>query len=325
MAAHLQRVEALPDVETVALASSPVPQPAGVEFTVVGASETGAAPARGAGSYSMVSGGYFSTLRIPLLHGRTFDDGDVKGRPPVAIVNAEFARRYWPGRTALQQQIHAGPGPRAATLTIVGVVGDVRPPRQRENSPQIYVPISQQDEPSVALLVRPKAGRSVATAAVKQAIWSVMPQQAVFSVQPLDEVLARAVERERAIAALLACLAALALIMSTAGVYTVVTYVTARRTREIALRRAMGATVYDVIALLAGQTFRWAVAGLVVGLGLAAAVSGALIAAVPGLLRFEPATAGALGFVYLAVVAVAIGMPALRALRLEPAHALRTE
>jgi hypothetical protein len=273
----------------------------------------------------MVSGGYFSTLRIPLLHGRTFDDGDVRGRPPVAIVNAEFARRYWPGRTALQQQIHAGLGPRAATLTIVGVVGDVRPPRQRENSPQIYVPISQQDEPSVALLVRPRAGRVVPTVAVKQAIWSVMPQQAVFSVQPLDEVLARAVERERAIAALLACFAALALIMSTAGVYTVVTYVTARRTREIALRRAMGATVYDVLALLAGQTFRWAVAGLTVGLGLVATVSGALIAAVPGLLRFEPATAGALALLYLAVVAVAIGMPALRALRLEPAHALRAE
>ncbi|HEV8395257.1 MAG TPA: ABC transporter permease [Vicinamibacterales bacterium] len=322
---YLQRVAALPDVEAIALASSPVPQPAGVEFTVVGASEAEAAPVRGTGAYSMVSGGYFSTLRIPLLQGRTFDDGDVKSRPPVAIVNAEFARHYWPGRTALQQQIHAGPGPRAATLTIVGVVGDVRPPRQRENSPQIYVPISQQDEPSVALLVKPRAGRSVATAAVKQAIWSVMPQQAVFSVQPLDDVLARAVERERAIAALLACFAALALIMSTAGVYTVVTYVTARRTREIALRRAMGATVYDVLALLAGQTFRWAVAGLTVGLGLAAAVSGALIVAVPGLLRFEPATAGALAIVYLAVVAVAMGMPALRALRLEPAHALRTE
>jgi hypothetical protein len=273
----------------------------------------------------MVSGGYFSTLRIPLLQGRTFDDTDVKGRPPVAVVNAEFARRYWPRRSALQQQIHAGPGPRAATLTIVGVVGDVRPPRQRENSPQIYVPISQQDEPSVAVLVRPRAGQTVPTARVKQAIWSVMPQQAVFSVQPLDDVLARAVERERAITALLACFAALALIMSTAGVYMVVTYVTARRTREIALRRAMGATIYDVLALLAGQTFRWAVAGLAAGLVLAAVVNSALVAALPGLSRFEPATAGALALTYLAVVGVAMGMPAVRALRLEPANALRSE
>ena len=317
---YLEQVSALPDVRAAALTSAALPGPAGIEFTIIdGAGE------RGNASYQMVSGTYFSVLGIPMLEGRTFTDFDVFGRAPVAIVNAELARRFWPGRSALQQQLRAGPGPRAATMTVVGVVGNVRPPRQLGDVPQIYVPILQQDEPSAALLVRPRPGTTVAVASIKQAIWSVMPQQAVFSVEPLNDVLSRAMADERAVAALLAVFAMLALVMSTAGVYTLVTYITTRHTREIAVRRALGATAFDVLSLLAGQTFRWTLVGLVAGVAAAAAMNGLLASAVPGLSRFHVSTGAVIAAAYLIAVAAAMGAPALRAMRLAPATALRAE
>jgi len=322
---YLERISQLPGVEAVALTSSPVPPPPGVEFTVVGQPADAAALARQSASYQMVSGEYFAVLRIPLLQGRTFNETDVAGRQPVAIVSAELARRLWPGRSALGQQIHAGPGPRAATMSIVGVVGNVRSPRQLEDAPQIYVPILQQDEPSVALLVRPRPAALVSASSVKQAIWSIVPQQAVFGVRPLDEVLSQAMDGDRAIAILLASFALLALAISTAGVYTVVTYITARRTREIALRRAIGATAYDVLTLIAGPTLTWTIGGLLAGIAGAVAVSGVFAAALPGVATIDAATVALLAGVYLTVVAAAMCVPALRALRLEPAGALRAE
>jgi ABC-type antimicrobial peptide transport system permease subunit len=255
--------------------------------------------------------------------------GDAEGRPAVAIVNEEMARRAPVGESILGRQIRSGEGPRDATRTIVGVVGNVRPMFQVGDVPQIYVPLLQQDEPSVALLVRTRSGAAAPSSppidAVKRAIWSVVPQQAVFGVEPLPEVLSGRIADHRAVAMLLSGFALLAFVMSVAGVYTVVAYLVSRRTREIALRRAIGARAGDVLVLLAGPTFRWAAAGIGAGIAGAVAASRSLGAVVTGVIPLDGMTLLVVCGAYLLVVAVAMGVPALRALRLDPATALRAE
>lgn len=321
---YLDRIAAVPDVQAAAVASTPIASGAGVEFSIESRGSDAATLSRQQASYQIVSLDYFSVLGIPLRQGRTFGRDDATGRPPVAMVNEEMARRFWPGASPIGREIRAGQGPRAATMTIVGVVGNVRPMFQRGDVPQIYVPSLQQSEPSIFLLVR-HGPRPASIEAVKQAIWSVQPQQAVFSIRPLTEIASAPIQDQRVVATLLGSFAALALIMSCAGIYGVVSYLTSRRVKEMAIRQAMGATKRDVVGLLAGQTFGWTIAGLLAGVGGAVAASGALRAAVGNVGQLTATTVIGVAAVYLVVAALAMSVPAIRALRLHPSSALRAE
>jgi putative ABC transport system permease protein len=271
-----------------------------------------------------VSPDYFATLGIPLREGRVFANDDVTGRPPVAIINEEMARQFWSGQSAIGHQLASGVGPRAAVTTVVGVVGNVRPPLQTGIGPQIYVSYLQQSEPSITLLVRNAAG-VVSPEAIKQAVWSVEPDQPLFDIRPMSEVVAQSVAQPRLVAEMLGGFALLALVMSGMGVYMVVTYLTSRRAREIALRRAIGADSVAVVTLLAGQTMRWTLAGLAIGIAGAVAASGALRRTLIGIGTLDAWTVSLAAAVYLLVVAIAVGVPAARALRLDPATVLRAE
>ena len=210
-------------------------------------------------------------------------------------------------------------------MTVVGVVGNVRPVFQAEDVPQIYASSLQQNEPSVLLLVRPATGVALPLDAVKQAIWSVEPRQAVFSIRPMEELIAERTMLQRAVAALIGGFAILAFVMSITGVYAVVTYLTSRRVKEIALRRAIGARSQDILSLLAGPSLRWTMAGVVVGVAGAVAGSAALRATLTGVVPLDAVTLVVTGVSYVAVVAGAICVPALVALRIDPATALRSE
>lgn len=322
---YLEEVARVPAVVAATITSAPLPGFPENPFTIVGQAADAAALSRQSASYQVVSGGYFSVLRIPLRQGRTFAADDIAGRPPVAIVNEEMARRFFPGQSPLGQQVRSGPGPRAATMTIVGVVGNVRPMFQQGDVPQIYVPVLQQEEPSVALMVRSEPGRAVPVQAVKRAVWSVVPQQAVFGVVPMDDLVADRMADHRVVAMLLGSFAFLALVMSVTGIYTVVSYLMSRRTKEIALRRAIGARGVDVLTLLAGSAFRWTIAGILAGVGGAVAAGQALRSAIAGIVTLDAWTVVLVSTLYLLVVALAMSAPALRALRIDPATALRAE
>ena len=228
-------------------------------------------------------------LRIPLRDGRIFAEDDIVGRPPVAIVNEEMARRFWPGQSAVGQQIRAGQGPRAANLTIVGVVGNVRPVLQTGAVPQIYVSYLQQNEPSISAPGSAGTGRDRFSRRHQEG--RVVGRAGSTGLRhPSDDddrvaVVGRRRAPWRCCSAALRCSR---LFMSATGVYTVVTYLTSQRIKEIALRRAIGAGSRDVLRLLAGQTFRWTFIGLVVGVAGAFAGSGALRGAVPGVVQVEP-------------------------------------
>jgi putative ABC transport system permease protein len=321
---YLDRIAALPGIESAAVTSVALPNRAGSGFSVVGSGNSSTSR-QDVASFQIISPGYFSVLRIPLKEGRSFLASDISGRLPVAIVNEELARRAWPGQSAIGRQITAGEGPRAATMTVVGVVGNVKTVFQAGDEPQIYASSLQQNEPSMLLLIRPAASTRLPLDAVKRAIWSVEPRQAVFSIRPMEELIAERTMLQRAVAALIGGFATLAFVMSITGIYAIVTYLTSRRVKEIALRRAIGARTYDVVSLLAGAAFRWTMAGVLAGAAGAVLGSGLLRATVPGVVALNTITVVVIGISYLAAVACAVCVPAVVAMRIDPAAALRAE
>ena len=322
---YLDRIASQQGIAHAAMSSSVLPRWAGTPFTIVGRSESDAARSRQSTSYQIVSPGYFATLGIPLREGRTFSPADSSGASPVAIVNEEMAKRHWPADSPVGQRIRAGVGPRDAIMTIVGVVGNVRPMMQTEDVPQLYVSYQQQSEPDMMLLLRPRDGTALPLDAVKRAIWSVEPRQAVFAIRTMDELLAQSVQGHRVVAMLLGTFAALAFVISIAGIFAVVSYLTSRRVKEIALRRAIGAQPADVIRLLAGQTFGWTLVGLAAGATAATLASNALRATIPGIVPLDAPLVAITSVAYLAIVTLAALLPALKALRIDPASALRAE
>ncbi len=324
-AQYLDRVSRVPEVAAAAMSSSVLPGFPGTPFTVVGQPVEASAQAREPASYQIVSPDYFAVLRIPLRRGRTFAPTDDAASTPVALVNEELVRRHLAGRAPIGQRIRAGSGPRDATMTIVGVVGNVRSVGQPEDVPQLYVSYLQQAEPNMFVLVRAAPGATPPVEAVKRAIWSIEPRQAVFSVRAVDEMLSQSLQGSRAVINLIGTLAVLATTMSMAGVFAVVSYLLARRQKEVALRRAVGATGSDVVWLLSSQTLRWTLGGLVAGVAAAVATSRALRATVPNLTELGIPLLATTCVLYLVVVVAAMLVPAVRALRIDPATALRAE
>jgi ABC-type antimicrobial peptide transport system permease subunit len=215
--------------------------------------------------------------------------------------------------------------------TIIGVVGDVRPTHRLEVPPQIYTSYLQHSEPNATLLVKTAAGQGAPIDAIKQAIRTVVPEQAIFDIRPLTAVIAQSTNTPRLMTRLLGSFAILAVALALLGVYTVVSYLTARRTKEVALRRAIGATPNDVLRLLGVPTLGWTAGGIAIGV-VATAWLMRLVPSVAnsfGLpeesLRLDPPTIVAAMILYAIVVCLAVLAPAARALRVQPASILRAE
>ena len=328
---YVRRVAAVPGVAHAAVTDAPLHGFAGVEFAIMGRPDDAATLSTQRASWRIVSGSYFKLLGIPMLAGRTFEDGDSVNSPAVTVINEEMARRFWPGQNPVGQQVRTGVGPRSRVATIIGIAGNVRPPHQLEMVPQIYMSYLQQSEPNITLLVRPSTGMAVSAEAIKQAVWSVAAEQPLYDIQSFENVVARSMATPRHLTRLLGSFATLALVMSTLGVYTIVSYLTARRSKEVALRRAIGATPQDVLRLLGLPTLRWTVAGLIVGL-VAAVGSTRVLSSMAGQLNMpegailmRPSMVVLTSALYITAVGVAVLVPAARALRIQPGTILRAE
>ena len=323
---YLEQLRAIPGVASVAMASPPLPLFPATNFVVDRTAADAATLSAQRAAYTIVSPDYFPTLKIRLLAGRMFTDDDRAGRPAVAIVNEEMAQRFFQGQSVVGSQLRAGEGPRSAHMTIVGVVANVRPAMQLEPIPQVYVSYLQQAEPSMSLLVRSDQARPFTLDAIKQAIWSVEPDQPLFDARPLPDLLFdMTAEPRRGLAMLLGSGALLAVIISSAGMFTLVTYVTARRRREIALRRVIGAGIGDVLRLVSGPTILWTCLGLIAGLAVAVAGSGIVRANFAGVAPTDAGLLATISLLYLTVGGAAVCAPALSALRDDPATILRSE
>lgn len=321
---YLDHIAAMPGIEAAAAATPlPLRTPPAANFSIEGRPADLASVERQPATFQIVSSDYFKVLRIPLREGRFISSGDLPDRPRVTVISETMARRYWPGESPLGRVIRVG----ASAMTVVGVVGDVQAtPLDTKPVAQIYVAHLQQFEPNMNLLVRTAPGSGVTAEAIKKAIWSVSPDQPVFNIQPLPQVISTSLAEQRYIAMLLVGFAGLALFMSATGVYTVVSYLVARRTHEIAVRMAIGAGAGDILRLVSGQTLGWTVAGLAVGVAVTIASSGVTRTALRGVSELDVSTMTALVVFYLAVAGCAVCAPVARALRfLDPAAALRAE
>jgi predicted permease len=281
-------------------------------------------------SSSGVTPDYFKAMGIRLLRGREFTTADRAGSELVAIVSATVARLYWPGRDALGQCMmfkrQGGPCRR-----VIGVVDDVHAFHLFENSwIQLYIPLDQDREPfdkAGVLIARaaPGAVRSLLPI-VRNAVTSAGPGTSNgWNLQPFDDILAPELAPWRISAALFTALAILALTVGITGVYGAVSYTASRRTREIGVRRALGATGIDIVALVMSESMSVTAIGVLVGVG-ASLLSARLIATlIYGVSPRDPVSLAGAAMLLLAAATAACIAPARRATRVDPLIALSAE
>lgn len=274
-----------------------------------------------------VSEDYFTTMAIPLLRGRVFTHRDDSSVPPVAVVNDAFARATWPGESAVGKRFHVG-GADGEVVEIVGVVGDIQDLILGETpKPYVFRPITQVYRSDVTLLVHTTADPSSLSTALRQTITGLDPTLPTFDVRTMDEHLrnGQALLFTRIGSALASAFGALALVLATVGVYGVVSYSVAQRTREIGVRVALGARLPAILRLVVGQGLRLAWMGVAVGMALAIATTGAMSSILYGVAPRDPIVLGGVALILLIVAAAASLVPARRATRIDPLTAFKAE
>ena len=274
-----------------------------------------------------VSPDYFKVMGIPLRSGRAFTAADNLDAPQVVIINETMARRYWPNEDAVGKRFrYGGARSTAPLMTIVGVVADMR--RTGFDAPvryETFLPSTQRVVPFLTLVVRTTGDPLAMVAPVRAQFRSLDPEQPVFEVASMDQLLSAMIAQRRFSMALLGMFAALALVLGVVGVYGVTAYLVTQRTREVGVRLALGAQPSQVVGLVVRQGMVLAAVGL--GGGLAGAlVAGRLMRGLLyGVSPYDAATlAGVTTVIALATLA-ANWVPALRAARVDPLAALRSD
>jgi len=274
-------------------------------------------------NYRSVSPHYFDALSIPIVRGRAFTPQDSASSEPVAIVDASFARVYFPGENAVGQRLQIGNGS-GKVSTIVGVVGEVRYTGLDVTArPTMYVPFEQNVFSSTWVLVRSKGAPTADSVTARAVLHRIDPSLPAYSMNPLTAIVSDSVDQRRFSMLLLGAFALVALFLAAVGLYGVVAYSVSLRTREIGLRMAIGARPGDVLRMVVGGGMRLAVAGVVTG-----SVAAVLLARVVSTMLFDvspsdPVSHGLTAAALLAVSAVACYVPARRAMRVDPIIALQ--
>lgn len=274
--------------------------------------------------WNIVSPGFFELLRMPMAEGRTFTEADRDGAPRVAIVNERFAALAWPGQSALGKRLVIDRG----DLTIVGVARDARlhiignPPQ-----PYLFVPIYQQPFLRAELLVRHDAALASAAmvAPVRQMVRAANPYLPVVATNTLAEVAAFGMVPQRLAATLAGTLGAAGLVLAAIGLYGLMAYAVASRTREIGIRQALGADAGTIVRMFVRQGLTLASIGSAAGLALGLALGFAIQSLLFGISPLDPIAVGGTIAAMLLVGLAASYLPARRASAVTPLAALRSE
>jgi putative ABC transport system permease protein len=282
------------------------------------------APAKGQEPKAMFNTagvGYFETIGIPLVKGRTFNEHDAADTPPIIVINQTMARQYWPDADPIGQQVHFVDV--NLTATVVGIVGDAKQYELNERpQPQIYDCYSQDPNIFGTLVVRTQVEPLSLAPAVKQAVWAVDREQPVWKVRTEEYLLNNNVAGRRFVLSLMLGFAGLALLLTALGLYGVMAYTVTQRTHEIGVRMALGAQPSDVLKLVLKQGLVLALVGIAAGLVGAFFVTRFLSTLLFGVSALDPLTFAA---VALVVTLVACYIPARRATKVDPMIALRYE
>jgi len=326
----LAAIQALPGVTAAAASTSfPLAFDSPHEYVAVGVDGITLNPDRGE-SYTglrAVTPDYFATLGIPLVSGRTFGASDRAGTDPVAVANGRLAARYWPNGDAVGSTVVLDPDTRTARRArIVGVVGNAgRGVMGDAPPPVLYLPHAQQPAAHMVVVAR-TAGEPVAFApSLGRAIRALDPDVPIYDVRTMDDIVRRWLRDDRMLAGFLAGLAALALGLASVGLFGMMAFLVAGRTREIGIRVALGATKADVLGLVMRRCLRLAVTGVLAGLLLSAPIGYAVASWLYGVSAADPLSYLGVTTLLLAIAMTAGYLPARRALRIDPMTALRHE
>ena len=274
---------------------------------------------------SWVDGEYFDTLAVPLLRGRTFGAADSLASPGVAIVNDVFVRTYWPGSDPIGRRFRTR-GLGGPEFEVVGVVGDYKVETVGEKpTPYVHFALTQRSFSNEVLIARSATDASALLAAMKREVLAIEPHTVFIEGQPMEAQVDAALLPARLAAQTASIVGLVATVLAAIGLYGVIAYAVARRTREIGIRMALGAAPGGVIRMVMRQGLSVASAGLAVGLLLAWLAARAIVSGLYGVSAMDPAAWSAAVGLSLISAAAANFIPARRASRVDPSIALRTE
>jgi putative ABC transport system permease protein len=271
-----------------------------------------------------VSGDYFRTLRLPLVQGRVITDGDDNNFQPVVVLSESVVRSSWPDSNPIGARVRMSrkDGP---WLTVVGVCGDVTDWFFSRPQPRAYVSFLQTPSPYASILVRTKSAPKQVVAAARAEILKVDRTQPIFNVKSMEQQITERTSGVRASAVSMTTYALIAMFLAVSGIYEVISYSVAQRTREIGVRMALGANRASVLKMTLAEAARAGAIGLGIGIPVALGLNCLLSSVLYGVIRVDAET-----FAWIAVImgasALAAGyVPALRAARVDPTTALRNE
>ncbi|MBA3714242.1 MAG: ABC transporter permease [Pyrinomonadaceae bacterium] len=334
----IERVEAIPGVQSATLSRTPPLSGASRQSNVLIEGREG--PNRTSNSESTsgnpdtgenltlaspVALKYFETMSIPLLRGRDFTAQDREGAPGVIIINETFARRYFPDQDPLGKRLSLS-GAKGPWLEVVGLARDGKYITLGETSaPMVYQSILQRHETGMTLLIRTGGDPSNFAAGVRREVQTIEKNLPVPNIRPMTELLNNSLFPARMGAVLLGVFGLLALLLAAVGLYGVMSYSVARRTREIGIRMALGARGGDVLGLVLREGMALVAVGVLLGLGGAFAVTRLLVSFLYGVSTTDPLTFVSIA-VFLTLIALAASfIPARRASKVDPMIALRYE
>jgi predicted permease len=275
------------------------------------------------GDIRSVSPDYFSALGIVLKSGRTFTSQDRPDTQPVVLIDENLARQYWPNEDPIGKHIRQGQN--SPWSTIVGVVGHVKHSDLAADPSKgtYYFSIFQKPVPFAGIVVKTAGDPAPFAAAIRNAVREVDSSQAVHDLKPMQDLISASLAPRRFVVTLLGFFAATSLLLAAIGLYGVISYSVAQRTQEIGLRMALGAQRSDVLGLVVWQGLRLTLAGILLGLATALALTRVLANQLFGVSPSDPLTFAATAMALTLAALIASYLPAYRATRVDPLIALR--
>jgi putative ABC transport system permease protein len=325
----LGRISALPSVQS-ASAGWPLPMSgihAGISFNIQGHPiPKGDEPSE---ALAVAMPGYFETMRIPLVAGRTFGEQDgIKGVPTI-IINQAFTKKYFRGENPLGRHMQVRIGDdvfESSNREVVGVVGDSKLMKLTAAAePQYYLPYAQAVVTNPFLVVRSSGDPAMLEDSLRAAIRGVDPGVPVYQVSTLEDYLSKSAAQPRFQTFVLTCFAGIALVLAAIGLYGLLSYMVVQRTLEIGLRMAMGAQRSDVLGMIVRRGLTLALIGLAGGVVISAVIMRLLSGMLYGIRPYDPITFAATAGLLLVVSVAASIVPAWRAARLDPIETLREQ
>jgi predicted permease len=333
-----ETLKSIPGVEAVASTSGSLPMQGDSElpFWLDGQVKPANVSEMSQTLFYFTEPGYLKVMEIPLQRGRFFTAEDNEHAPPVIVIDENFARKYFLNQDPIGKQIHIGIV--NIDAQIIGIVGhvkhwglDIDGDAKHPIVAQVYMPYMQIPDqfdtgpPSAEVVVRTKGSPTALVPAIRNAIGKLNSENVTYEAKPMEGIVAESLADRRFSMVLLSIFAALALLLSSIGIYGVISYIVGQRTHEIGIRMALGAQRKDVLRLMLGEGMRMAFVGVAIGVAVALGLTHLMVTMLFGVSATDPATFAGVATVLIGVALAACYIPARRAMRVDPIVALRYE